>query len=459
MEGESTPQPGRLIRLLGRVLPGSRFAAGVSWIAGGTVVAQLIGLAASPAITRLYDPSTFGAFAAYMAVFGTLLTISTGRYHLAIVLPKTEREAAEVLRVALGFVLLVSSVVLAMALTIGDQVASLLRAPSVEPYLWFVALGLLFAGTAQSLQTWAVRIRAYSAPSLSRIGDSSGRAVTQIAGGLALPGALIGLPLGDVIGRGLGALVMAARVKKADWPFRHRVTLAKLWTVASRYRRFPLYGMPGGLFNTAGGRTAAPLLLSSLYSLEVAGLFLLCQRVITLPAVFVGQAIAQVFLAEGGRLSTEDPKRLRRLYYKTVSRLVLLAIVPAGTLAAAGPWLFSLVFGAEWSEAGFYARILALMFVAQFSVTPISSMLSLLERQGLQFAWETLRLLGVVLAIWLPAQYGLSATSAIVSFGGCMIVSYVALFVLGAWALRTRIRGLDRAAGEVLGGGSEKPEE
>jgi O-antigen/teichoic acid export membrane protein len=57
-------------------------------VMSGTFIAQLIGLAATPLITRLYTPEAFGYFSNVIAVaviFSSILTLS---YPLAIVLPK-----------------------------------------------------------------------------------------------------------------------------------------------------------------------------------------------------------------------------------------------------------------------------------------------------------------------------------------------------------------------------------
>ena len=55
--------------------------------------------------------------------------------------------------------------------------------------------------------------------------------------------------------------------------------------------------------------------------------------------------------------------------------------------------IFGLIFGPTWTEAGEYARFLAVAYLAQFAVTPVSSTLFLLERQGQELMWGCVRLL------------------------------------------------------------------
>ena len=54
----------------------------------------------------------------------------------------------------------------------------------------------------------------------------------------------------------------------------------------------------------------------------------------------------------------------------TAGRLLIVGALPTAVLLLAGPWLFGLVFGPTWTEAGDYARILAVAYLAQFVVNP-----------------------------------------------------------------------------------------
>lgn len=63
----------------------------ITMIAGGTTLAQLVNILATPVISRIYSPEDFGVAAVFMSVVSILSVISALRYELAIPLPKTER--------------------------------------------------------------------------------------------------------------------------------------------------------------------------------------------------------------------------------------------------------------------------------------------------------------------------------------------------------------------------------
>ena len=65
----------------------------VSIIAGGTVIAQAVGILTMPIVSRIYSPADYGIMAVYASVIAILGELSSFRYHLAIPLPKRERYA------------------------------------------------------------------------------------------------------------------------------------------------------------------------------------------------------------------------------------------------------------------------------------------------------------------------------------------------------------------------------
>ncbi len=71
-------------------------------LASGTSVAQLLVIAASPILTRLYSPEDFGALAAFTAVSGILIIVAAGRYDMAIMLPDEDDEAIRVAGVGIA---------------------------------------------------------------------------------------------------------------------------------------------------------------------------------------------------------------------------------------------------------------------------------------------------------------------------------------------------------------------
>src|SRR5579871_1544437 len=83
--------------LIKRMLPRNRFARNASIIAGGTAVAQVLGIISAPILTRIYHPSDFGALQVFISVMALMMVAATGRYEIALLLPEDDQSAIDLL--------------------------------------------------------------------------------------------------------------------------------------------------------------------------------------------------------------------------------------------------------------------------------------------------------------------------------------------------------------------------
>jgi O-antigen/teichoic acid export membrane protein len=153
------------------------------------------------------------------------------------------------------------------------------------------------------------------------------------------------------------------------------------------------------------------------------------------PTLVIGQAIDQVFSGESSAAIRNPQGTLRRMMRKTVRRLVLLGAAPAIILGLFGPWIFGVVFGTGWTEAGVYAQLLALPYLLQFAVNPVSGVLLYLERQGQMLAWSGVRLVLTAGGPVTCALVGLPITTAIAALSIGQVLSYAVLYFLCARAV------------------------
>lgn len=407
-------------------------------VAGGTAVGQAVLVGASPLLTRLFTPAEFGTLAAYMALVAVFGVIATMRYHVAIVLADEEDRAVAAIALSLlavGTTTLVNGIVI---IGLGTSIAGWFAAPELQSAMWIVAVGTGALGLQQVLSAWMSRTSNYRPLGLAKAAEGCAKASSQLGLGVLAFGS-VGLLLGDVVGRIAGAWLLAGAASRQLASRLVRVRRAALVDVARRYRDFPLFSTPGVLMNTAGLQAPA-LLFASFYGLEVAGAFALGQRVIAMPMALVGQAASQVHLGEASRLARDNPRALQLLFARATRHLAVLGGLPILAVAVLGPWVFGIVFGAAWVEAGMYVRIFAIAFALQFVVAPLSSTLNVLEHQRLQMAWDGGRLIAVVGAIVGSAALGWDARGAMAAYAVAASVAYVVVHALGWFAICRRVQ-------------------
>jgi O-antigen/teichoic acid export membrane protein len=417
-----------MIARVRRIWVPDEFSRNVAVLVGGTATGQAVVVLASPLITRLYEPSDFGIYAAAASLISILAVLTPLGYQRAIPLPESPAQTASLVVLSLTLSVLTSAASAVILTIFGGTLLDLLNAPGLAPFLWAVVVGQLGAASYMIVSIWAVRMRHFKAVARTRLTQSVGLVGFQI-GMSGFSGAL-GLVVGDVIGRTAGTAGLARDLWRHAAAELRRVTPRDALAAAVRYRRFPIYSNISSLLDTLGLEIPM-LLLLALYGPHVGGLYFLASRVAGVPSGLIGMAAAQVFMADASRMARDVP-RLRALFVATGRRLFLLGLAPATFAAILAPSAFRLVFGQEWAEAGTYFSLLAPMFLLQFATAPTGVTLAVLERQDLALIREALRVVFLVVAIVWAAWSGVDTvlTVALVSVAGCL--GYV-LYLIISW--------------------------
>jgi O-antigen/teichoic acid export membrane protein len=384
-----------------------RFVRAVWVLAGATVASQLILVAASPLLTRLYQPEHFGLMAVFMAVASTVLTISSARYELAIVLPTDNAAARPVWELAQR--LNVATVVLlGLSLTLwGPALSQQAGQPALVAILWLMPLYVLVAGWFRANHYWALRAQAYRAIGRSKLSQVLAAVALQVGMPLTwAAGGATGLVAGQAFGQALGGwhLGRALGLKRHDYRpvLRPRSTTAQQ-NAASTYRRFPLFDLPASLVDVLSVQLPN-LLLATVFGAQVAGWYVLAERMVMLPISLVGQAVGQALL--GFSQAAKAGAGLYPMALRAVGGLGALALAPTLVLFLWGPSLFALVFGAQWHIAGVYASWLMLGAAVQLVYAPVSLLLMASEGQKLNLGIHTFMLVGKSLALAWGASRG-----------------------------------------------------
>ena len=413
--------------------PAGAAARQVMTLVTGTGLAQLIPLAVSPLLTRLYTPHDFGVFALYASLLAVLAVLGSARYELALMLPKDDTDALALVALAMAIVLAASAVVLAAVLLFQAGLARWLDSPALGPWLFLVPVSMLLTGLVNTLTVWANRTSSYRQISISRVLQSASAAAVAVALGWGLSRgseAGVGLVVGAVVGQALAGASLA-------WPFWRRwgarlqgVGWQPMRAQALRFREFPAINMPHALLDALQG-SAVVALIAALFGPTLLGFHALAQRVVRTPMATLGSAVAQVFqkraadaLHAGGDTRRLVDAVLRRLGAAAVAVLPLLWFAPE---------LFAFVFGAAWREAGVYAQILTPWLLLNFMLSPLSQLPLLLGRQARALAYGVayqLAMVGPLAVAWLMA---LSLRQALLLQS---VAASVVLVAYGGWLYR-----------------------
>jgi len=128
--------------MINRLKPKSEFSRNVLTLMTGTTIAQAIPIAISPILTRIYTPEDFGVVGLFGAISGIFGAIATGKYELAIMLPRKDEDAINIF--ALGFIITATLTFVSLLIVsfLADSLAILLNNKEIEFWLYFIPISV-----------------------------------------------------------------------------------------------------------------------------------------------------------------------------------------------------------------------------------------------------------------------------------------------------------------------------
>lgn len=332
----------------------------------GTTIAQLISIGISPILSRIYSLEEFGMFASFSALVGLVSLLVGARYEGAILLPKKDDDAANLLVLALFFNFVISAFFLVVVyiysfFTTGNHQIRFLE------WYYLAPVFTMFTGFAQSINNWFNRRKNYTKIVQYRVFNStlnSGASLTFAP--LELNGLILSLILSAVF----SISIFFNKLNKDFHVFKSLVSVGRMKELAIEYKRFPLT-------NSIQALSDALQIYGIVYFIDyffgkvILGVYSFSMRVLQVPMNFIGGALSQVFYQQASDTYNVGGD-LQLLIRSTIKKSVVIAIPILLILLFLGPQIFAFVFGENFYEAGVYAQILAPWILLDFVRAPIS---------------------------------------------------------------------------------------
>lgn len=420
------------------IIPKTAFAKSVITLMTGTGLAQVLPIALSPILTRLYTPEDFGVFALYASICAVLAVLVTGKYELAIVVPKYNSEAINIVAVTGVLSLLISLVLLVIVLVWHAQIITIIGHPEIGPWLYFIPLTTFVVGCYHALNYWANRRVYYKEMAVSRVVQSGGSGAVQVAAGLSKIG-LQGLIIGQLIGQLISTIFLAVSLSSDDRRLLRQISIRRMCFVARKHIKYPKYMVPGQAMSV-GSAEMPIVLLSIFFGTGVAGLYSLAQRVMSAPLSLIASAIGDVYRQEAAAQYAKNGQ-CREIFIASIKRLLIFAFMPTLPVLLFGPQIFSFVFGNDWRLAGEIASVLSVLVLFQTLSSPLSSTILLPGWVHIESLWQLARLCITALIFYISKQVGagyLNTIIVLVFAFSCLYMLYVYLQFKAAQGLYVR---------------------
>lgn len=348
-------------------------------LATGAIAARTIGVASIPLITRIYTPDHFAVLSIFAALTALMIPFGSLRYAGAIPLPKKDGVAANLFALCLTSLAVVSLFACLQLWFFAPALLTLFSMNELLPYWWLAIVSFVAVGFYEILSAWGTREKAFKPLAKTAVWQSACSAVVKISLGF-LGFKPIGLLIGHVVSQSGGSTsLLISFFQKLKINFKY-VSIKRMAFVSKHYSDFPKFRLPSQFLLSFSGH--APLLFSGiLFDKHTTGQLGLALSMLALPMALFGNTTGRAYYAEIAKIGRKKPDQIRQITKSVTKKLFMVSIPPFLLLLLAGPWLFSIVFGEVWHEAGVFARILAVYLLAQFISAPLVNVLNVFEKQ------------------------------------------------------------------------------
>ena len=420
--------------MISKLLAGKTFTRSIVTLMSGTMMAQVIPVAVSPILTRIYSPEDFGVLALYIAILSVVTVVASMRYELAIVQSEKGEDARVLVQLSIIICTLLSLSFLIFVVLYDYSDSQFLGLGSDSYILYLLPFGFFLNGIVQIGRYWLLRKEKYRQISGVVVSQSAGAASGQVLAGYV--GVGTGLLYGHILGQ-LCSFVFA--FIKSFVPIKELfrgTSSKKIIELAKRYRNLPQYSIAGALADSLSVQLPV-LIISRVFGAGIVGLFSFTFKVLNLPLVALSGALSQVLFRKISVLSVEKPDKIKPMLIKTNLLLVGFCIPFVTFFWLWGEPVFAFVFGESWRDAGGMASILSLAVAIRFSVSPLSSVLIMDKNVRLGVAWQFLYLATITLTFAVFHEEGIEALLfAFVVHECCIYSFYYYLILKGADRLK-----------------------
>ena len=379
----------------------------------GTTISQLIALALIPVLARMFSPEEMGQLTYFTSIIMFVSVVSMGRYEQAIVLPKTDKEAINIL--ALSSIILIGVVIIISLCTLFfiDAFRSLHSTRYIGYWIWLVPITVLFKGIQGMFALWNNRKKRFGHTSSSNVGLTIVRSIVQVIGGFYRNPAQV-VELGKwgfftslfsksskfkaagisqtgmsflftsiTLGYFTAALLVLFPFLKNEKHLLKEVNKAEIKKQAKIYKKFPtintLHALTDEIKNFGVNQT-----IIFAFSDIVLGFYGMTFRVLRAPMQFIGGAFSQVFYQKASEMRNNKVSYVA-FTKKTLRKLFFIALPIFAIILIFGPELFSFVLGDKWKLAGVYAQYLTPWLFLNFVVSPVQNIAVIVNKQGKVF--------------------------------------------------------------------------
>ena len=356
--------------MLKKLKPKSEFSKNSISLITGSALSQAIPAGLSPILTRIYTPEEYGLVAVFMSVAGIFAIMATAKYDTAIIIPKSDKEAVNIIALSFLFTLLASLLSLFIVYFFNQNIVDFLDKPEISNWLYFIPFMVVLSGINQSMQMWSTRKKRFKRISNNMIIGTATGSTFNLSFGLSGLGVL-GLLYAMFISQIVSLWHLVHRSFRNDKQLIKYMNSSSIIKVAKKYKKMPLLLLPTALIDNV--RIASlNILIIHFFTTAILGQLSLAFKVIRVPMTIIYSALIQVFMQ---KLAVSPKEDYYRLLIKFLGKTTLIGIPLYSFMYWISPDAFAFVFGENWRFAGEIGSVVSFWMFFHIMTNPVGHFL------------------------------------------------------------------------------------
>ena len=385
-------------------------------ISTSTIISALVIAITLPIITKMFSASILGKYQLLISMITIFGVISCFKYEMAIVLPRKDNIASNVLILCLCAL---SSFCLILLLIFYLTNGVLLKAFNAENLIdtfWLIPIGVFFFGLFEIVKNSLLRKKLFNLFSRARVYQVLSTQSLIIVFGLMNP-SFISLFLAFISGHFISTALFLKKSLIKIKPTKN----IQIFEIAKKFKKFPSFNTPMVFANTLSNELPV-FFLATYFPSETLGYFLLANRLIVIPMNLVGTAINKVYFQKASETFNENKKNLFALYINTTKKLILLGLPPLFMFYFSSDFIVDLIFGDKWVVTGQIMKIIAITAFFKFITSPIGTSFTIINKQDIAFY---LTFLSLMLRFFIMLNFHYSISSLFWAFTISSAIYYI----------------------------------
>ncbi len=372
----------------------SKFLQHVATLASGTAIAQFLGFAFIPILSRTYPQEAFGLLASYSAMMGLISSFATLKYDTALVLPKEDRSA---------YALLKLSNIIGLFLTVISCLVLFLPIPYFQEFKGlqlFIAFGAILSINYNNSALWNIRFKQFKVTTFSKVIQTVAVFAFQML--LYKFFELKGLIIGNVLGVLISGIYLII-YRRLDWSIYKGITKSEMKAEALRYIDFPKYFTLSNVILSLSSNLPT-LMFVKFISLAQLGIYGMAVRIIAQPVSLISQSFRSVMLSYMAERRNKNQPILR-WYIRMILYLFLASLFASIMVLLIGTQIVELFLGAKWVDTGVYIKMLIPMLIGMMISSPGTAAVRVFEMQKYTLKYSIVSLATKALTLGLLFYY------------------------------------------------------